>query len=132
MSIEQQEAAGEFISIKQIWLAQINRCNEALSNYNLKLREDDEFASMKAAIASVDVLVLNLIDYGDAPIKTEFNRWFQDNEHRFEGKALISIAKWKLEKIIDILNKYQMLHDSLPRGYSNVILESIEEDEINE
>ena len=126
MSISQQEGAGEFISIKQIWLSQINRCNEALTNYVLKAKHDDDLAGMKAAISSVEVLILNLINFGDAPIKDEFQQWWKDNHHKFNGKYEITIAKAKLERIIDILNKYQMLHDSLPRGYSNVTMEGID------
>ena len=127
MPISEQEAAGEFISIKRVWLRQLDRCNEALSNYSLKVRQGDEESGVRAAIASVGVLIINLIDFGDAPIKSEFLKWRTENKKTFENKYQIIIAQMKLEKIIEILNKYQMLHDSLPRGYSNVVLEGIKE-----
>ena len=73
MPISEQEGAGDFISIKQIWLRQIDRCNELLSNYTLK--GSDNESGYNAAIASVNVLIINLVDYGDAPIKTEYNVW---------------------------------------------------------
>lgn len=124
MTISEQEAAEDFISIKQIWLKQIDRCNELLSNYILKGGHggyNDEGAI--AAISSVNVLIRNLIDYGDAPIKTEFHKWLEKSNASFKGKSGLTIAGMQLEKIIDILNKYQMLHDSLPRGYTNVTME---------
>ena len=127
MSISKQEQSGEYISIKQIWLAQINRCNESLSNYALKVHQGDEESGMRAAVASVGVLIINLIDFGDAPIKTEYLKWRNENKKTFEKLYPIAIARMKLEKIIQILNKYQMLHDSLPKGYSNVTLEGVKE-----
>ena len=127
MSISEQEASGEFISIKRVWLRQLDRCNEALSNYSLKVHQGDEESGVRAAIASVGVLIINLVDYGDAPIKTEFLKWRAENKETFEKRYQIAIAQLKLEKIIEILNKYQMLHDSLPHGYSNVVLEGVKD-----
>lgn len=126
---EQEPGLGEYISIKQVWLRQLDRCNEALSNYSLKTHQGDEESGVRAAIASVGVLIINLIDYGDAPIKSEFVEWQDENKKTFENLYPISKAQLKLEKIIQILNKYQMLHDSLPRGYSNVVLEGVKEAE---
>lgn len=127
MPISEQEASGEFISIKRVWLRQLDRCNESLSNYSLKTHQGDEETGLRAAVASVGVLIINLIDFGDAPIKTEYLQWRDENKKTFENKYPLAIAQMKLEKIIEILNKYQMLHDSLPRGYSNVVLESVKE-----
>lgn len=132
MPISEQEGAGEFISIKRVWLRQLDRCNEALSNYPLKLHHDDDSSGIRAAISSVGVLIINLIDFGDAPIKSDYLKWRDENIKTFDGKHQITIAQMKLEQIIEILNKYQMLHDSLPRGYSNVILEGVKEAEKNE
>ena len=124
MVISEQEGAGEYISIKQVWLAQINRCNEAISNYALKDKGDKE--GIFAASSSVDVLVINLVDYGDCPIRTEFKQWWKEKYKSFEVEQNpLHIAELKLEKIIEILNKYQMLHDSLPRGYTNVTMEGV-------
>jgi len=125
MSISEQEGASDYISIRQVWLRQLDRCNEALSNYALKTRDGDEETGVRAAAAAVGTFILNLIDYGDAPIKTEYLEW--RDKKNFKGLYQIAIAQMKLEKIIEILNKYQMLHDSLPRGYSNVTLEGVKE-----
>lgn len=126
MAISEREQAGEFISIKQIWLAQINRCNESLSNYALKNSETNS-SGTRAAISSVNILVLNLINFGDAPLKDDFDRWKEGAKDKFPKMSGLAIAKLKLEKIIGIMNKYQLLCDSLPRGYSNVILEGVKE-----
>lgn len=124
MGISEQEGAEDFISIKQVWLKQIDRCNEILSNYVLKGDTYSQTGEL-AAVSSVGVLILNLIDYGDAPIKTEYKKWYTDNRAKFRNYNAIDTASTKLEKIIAILNKYQMLHDALPRGYTNVILEGV-------
>ena len=127
MPISEQEGSGEYISIKQVWLRQLDRCNESLSNFALKTFQGDTEPAIRAAVSSVGVLVINLIDFGDAPIKTEYLKWRNENKKTFKELYPIAIAQVKLEKIIEILNKYQMLHDSLPRGYSNVILEGVKE-----
>jgi len=126
MPISKQEGAGEYISIKQIWLKQIDRCNDALSNYALKGHQEDE-GGLRAAISSVEVLIINLVDYGDAPLKTEYVKWWNSHRNDIKDNYPMAISKMKLGKIIEILNKYQMLHDSLPRGYSNVTLEGVKE-----
>ena len=127
MPISNQEGAGEYISIKQVWLRQLDRCNEALSNYSLKAHQGDEETGVRAAIASVGVLVINLIDYGDAPIKSDYLKWREGHKKTLNEINPFGQAHRKLEAIIEILNKYQMLHDSLPKGYSNVILEGVKE-----
>lgn len=128
MPISERDGAGEFLSIKQVWLRCIITCNEALSNYSLKVYQGDEETGVRAAVASVGVLIINLVDFGDALIKTEYLKWRDENIKTFERKYPLQLAQMKLEKIIEILNKYQMLHDSLPRGYSNVTLEGVKEE----
>ena len=125
MPIAEREGAGDFISIKQIWLKQIALCNDLFSTYPLKDSHDD--LGQRAAIAAVGVLKINLIDYGDAPIKTEFLEWEQAHTNDRERNHSLGYAKLEFGAIIQILNKYQMLHDSLPRGYTNVTMESIKE-----
>ena len=129
MPISEQEGAGDFISIKQIWLRQIDRCNELLSNYTLK--GSDNESGYNAAIASVNVLIINLVDYGDAPIKTEYNvwekTWYKEHESELDNISALTFARKKFGTVIKILNKYQMLHDALPRGYTNVVMEGVKE-----
>lgn len=126
MSISEQEAAGDFISIKQIWLRQIDRCNELLTNYNLKGQYSE--SGVTAAISSVHVLIMNLVDYGDSPLKSEFNEWLESNKSKLKEESRFAVANLKFEKVILILNKYQMLHDSLPRGYTNVVMEGVKKE----
>ena len=126
MPISEQEAAGDFISIKQVWLKQIDRCNELLSNHSLKGGSYDE-AGLHAAISSVNVLIMNLVDYGDAPIKTEYKTWKEKHKPELNEHNAFYGANLKFEAVIKILNKYQMLHDALPRGYTNVVMEGVKE-----
>ena len=127
MVISEQEGSGEFISIKKIWLKQIDRINEVSSNWMLKGDRADQSVGIHAFNSAVDTLAASIVDYGDAPLRSEYLEWLAKESDWMKEHNTISRARHKYKAIIYILNKYQMLHDSLPRGYSNVKMESVSE-----
>jgi len=121
--IENKELPKEFVSIRQIWLKQIDRCTEAISHETMKNRQDERGENMGTAsvIESILALQYTLVDYGEAAIRSDLRAWINDNP----GSNDISRAKRKLEFIIDCLNKYGMLFESSPEGYSNTEMKSL-------
>ncbi len=129
--IESKEIPNEFISIRQVWLRQIDRCNEAFSKrYMMDVRDDrSDRVGQQMVAETVMALHSNLIDFGEATIKTDVDAWRKErwstgtsNESRKVVKSYIEL----FEFIIQTLNRYGMLFDSQPRGFSNVVMRSIE------
>ncbi len=69
--IEKKDIPQEYVSIRQVWLMQINRCNEAISN---RAKPDSnteayyEAVGQRTIMYSVKALYLSLVDYGEAKV----------------------------------------------------------------
>jgi len=131
--IENKDIPQEFVSIRSIWLMQINRVNEAISN---KAKPDsNEYANYEAVgrrtvISSVRALYLSLVDYGEAKIKTDCKKiWTEVILPKISKQEsldkITNIYQNFFEKIIEILNRYGMLFESQPQGYTNVEMKSV-------
>jgi len=79
----------------------------------------------ETVVESVIALYMNLIDYGEATIKSDVERW-KDNamSKRKHPNSFVSYRKL-FEFIIQTLNKYGMLFESQQKGYSNVEMKSV-------
>ena len=132
--IEKKDLPSEYVSIRQVWLRQINRCNEAISN---KAKPDsNEYANYEAVgrrtvISSVRALYLSLVDYGEAKVKTDCKKiWTEAILPKISKQEsldkITNIYQNFFEKIIEILNRYGMLFDSQPQGYTNVEMKSVQ------
>jgi hypothetical protein len=126
--IEQKEIPSEFVSIRQIWLQNISRCSEAISN-RAKPDASHEAELIKighrTVVYSVKTLYYTLVDYGEALIKTEVDNYKKNvvDKQLKDGDSWQNVANTYqefFEKIIEVLNKYGMLFQEKPRGYSNV------------
>lgn len=131
--IETKELPSEYISIRQVWLQNIIRCSDAISN-RAKPDASHEAAWVdvgpRTVIHTIKALQYTLIDYGEATIKTEVDKFYNDSirPKLKEKRALNGIAdifETFFAKIIEILNKYGMLFEKQPEGYSNVVMEVI-------
>lgn len=156
---EDKQIPSEYVSIRHIWLKGIEDCRKVISQVaNIEASSDNKYyqnAGTRTAVHTIDALYLSLVDHGEALIKTDVDKWKDKHywpEHEniwskrtnFESeneKNQSVNEKWwdsfKLSKrlyraIIQILNKYGMLFEEQPRGYSNVIMEEIKGDEKNE
>lgn len=80
----------------------------------------------ETVVESIIALYMNLIDYGEATIKSDVEDWM-DNV-MFKRKHPNSFVSYRklFEYIIQILNKYGMLFESQPKGYSNVKMKSVQ------
>ena len=110
---------------------QINRCLEAISNQEMKDDKSYNLAGDSGVIDSVKALRYTLVDFGEARVKSDVDRIFLEwQENLFKGNPgkkfkASNVHRKEFEIIIQVLNKYGMLFESQPRGYSNVEMKSI-------
>lgn len=158
--IENKELPSEYVSIRAIWLKAIDDCRKAISQVaNIEAsseRREFQLAGTRTVVHTVDALYLSLVDYGEALVKSDVDRWKkevyypaldkiwdQKKKKKQSSSVLIDddeeveisiTTKWwenfKLSKtfyehMIQVLNKYGMLFQEQPSGYSNVIIEEI-------
>lgn len=164
---DDKQIPSEYVSIRNIWLKGIEDCRKVISQVaNIEASSDTKFnldAGQRTVVHTVDALYLSLVDYGEALIKTDVDKWkdknywpehekiwskrtkkektgfagFDDEDEENENNLSIDEKWWgtfKLSKrlyqaIIQVLNKYGMLFEEQPRGYSNVKMAEIVEGE---
>jgi hypothetical protein len=132
--IDDKKIPEEFVSIRNVWLQNISRCCEAISNrakpdgsINAGMHEVGD----RTVYHTVTALYYSLIDYGEALVKTDCEKIKKEfvQPKMQEGMSWSSVAtiyQRFFEKMIDVLNKYGMLFESTPRGYSNVEMISVQ------
>ena len=131
--IENKELPSEYVSIRQVWLQNITRCSEAISNRakpDTSHEANWQDVGPRTIIYTVRNLKYTLIDYGEALIKTEVDNYYNEFvKPKLKDKMPIgrmaNIYEEFFTKIIQVLNKYGMLFEKQPEGYSNVIMTSI-------
>lgn len=133
--IEQKEIPQEYVNIRIAWLKQIDRCAEALSHRFMKDVQDQysERSGLESFIESVVALEILLVDYGQALVKSDIEKWQKRNWEKIErneqGKqkfmSRYNYYQRLFEEIIKVLHKYNMLFESQPHGYSNVEMRSV-------
>jgi hypothetical protein len=132
--IEPKEIPSEYVSIRQVWLRNVNRCCEAISN---RAKPDgSETAGFhevgnRTVVHTIRAFYYTLVDYGEALVKTDVDEFLYDviepqleNIKSWEKSA--RIHQRLFEKIIEVLNKYGMLFETQPKGYSNVEMSSVQ------
>jgi hypothetical protein len=132
--IEPKDLPREYVSIRQVWLMQINRCNEAISNRAKPDSSEEAYfqqVGQRTVVYAVKSLYFSLVDYGEAKVKTECEQLWDE---KFYPK-IKTVTKWDasadiherfFEAIIEVLNKYGMLFETQPKGYSNVEMRSVQ------
>jgi len=137
-----KELPSEYVSIRQIWLQGINDCRTAIGQRAIQqATEEKEWRQIgdKTVIYTVEALYNSLVDYGEATVRSDVDHFYKEkhkpeinkiwdsdksNENKLfrHGKASIKFYDF----IIQTLNKYGMLFEQQPQGYSNVEMRSIE------
>jgi len=75
---------------------------------------------------SVIALQETLIDFGEATILTDVRNWERKKEYeRANTDKVLSYWRDLFHFIIQTLNRYGMLFDTSPQGYSNVTMVSV-------
>ena len=166
--LENKELPSEYVSIRQVWLQNITRCSEAISN---RAKPDASHEASwqevgnRTVVYTVNSLYHSLVDFGEATIRTDVKKYFEEKyiperNHiwkLWKGNITWDYVKerypelqsWAIENkvkelqknkpsadhcwrasadeaiklydfIIQVLNKYGMLFESQPKGYSNV------------
>jgi hypothetical protein len=139
--MQTEELPSEYLGIRAVWLRQINRCNEAFSiraKPDASMEASDQSVGNRTAVYSVDTLYNSLVDFGEALVRTDVEKWYHENyypkkEEIWNSKGLVHTAWSKnanlsmslFNYIIKTLNKYGMLFPDQPLGYSNVEMKSI-------
>jgi hypothetical protein len=132
MMIETRDLPQEYVSIRQVWLMQINRCTEALTNrYKIDITVDGSYRNVDnvgrmTVIESVLALYYSLVDYGEATVKTEARKKLNDFREKpdFRDNRTYYYKQF-FEFIIETMNKYGMLFDTSPQGYTNTEMKSM-------
>ena len=135
--IESKELPSEYVSIRQVWLQNITRCSEAMSNRakpDASHEANWQEVGARTVIYTVKTLYYTLIDYGEAIVKTEVEKYKTEViNKKLEGKHSVryiaDVYELLFSKIIQVLNKYGMLFEKQPEGYSNVVMEEMVEGE---
>ena len=84
--IETKDTPQDYVSIRQVWLMQINRCTEALTNrYKVDITVDGSYRNIDnvgriTVIESILTLYYSMVDFGDAPLKTETKQKLKEME----------------------------------------------------
>jgi hypothetical protein len=134
--MQDKEIPTEIISIRYAWLKAIDRVAEAIARRYREDVHDPERSSrigQQTLIESVIALKCLLVDFGECPIKTEVNTWYEKQKEEMkkqdadEFKHHLFYRKW-FEFMVETLNKYGLLFDTQPKGYSNVVIEEILEE----
>jgi hypothetical protein len=129
--ISVKEAQENIVNIRQVWLKAINRCAEAIA-YRYRFDVQDKYTEkmgVQMVIESVVALYTLLVDYGEAMVFSEVTAW-RDTHHdeienmRDQYKRMSWYRDW-FEFMVKTLNKYGMLFESQPKGFSNVEMKSV-------
>lgn len=84
----------------------------------------------QTVIESIIALSALLVDYGEATVRSDVMQWQQEHIAEFkekcsEMKKMHLYSRW-FEFMVQTMNKYGLLFDTMPKGYSNVEMTSIE------
>ena len=144
--IEPKELPNEYVSIRQIWLQNINRCSEAISNQakpDASNEADFQEVGVRTVVHTIETLYYSLVDFGQAIVRTEVDDYREKSyipelnkiwDKYKQGKTAVSKC-WKEQArlsenlfnfIIKTLNKYELLFSERPQGFSNVVMEVVE------
>jgi len=88
-----------------------------------------QLSGTETVIESIIALQCLLVDYGEALVRTDVMRWQQEHDAEFKEKVsnfrkMVVYFRW-FEFMIETLNKYGLLFDTIPRGYNNVEMKSV-------
>jgi len=140
---QDKELPNEYISIRQIWLRRIEDCGRAISQRAVMEPNMDRLdleIGDRTVVYSVQALYFSLVDFGEAILKSDTDQYYnnifdpkakeiwsskQDNNKKWIQHAKLAIELYAF--IIQTLNKYGMLFEKQPEGYSNVEMKSVEE-----
>ena len=127
--IENKQIPSEVINIRQAWIRAINRVAEAIA-YRYKRDVFDQYSKqsgIQTVVESIMALYCLLVDYGEAPVKTEVDNWYDKHREEIKKSSGFDRMTWYrewFEYMVKTLNKYGMLFESQPKGYSNVEMKS--------
>jgi len=161
-----KEIPSEYMSIRQIWLQRIDDCGHAISQRAIQEPNYDRSAlniGDRTIVYTVESLYYSLVDYGEALIRSDVDRYkeksftpniekiwesWENNQtedkedgiqfagypeaqkkRRLIGECWHDHARESMDLfdfIIQTLNKYGMLFEKQPEGFSNVEMRSVE------
>jgi hypothetical protein len=129
--IENKEIPSEYVSIRAVWLRAIDRCAEAIS-FRFKTDVSDihnQEVGVQTIIETVVSLYSLLVDHGEATVLSDVERWYDQHKDDFRnaktGYDRMQIYRKWFVFMVQTLNKYGMLFESQPKGYSNTDIKSV-------
>lgn len=143
--IQDKEIPSEYISLRQIWLKRIDDCGRAISQRAVLEPNPDRMdleIGDRTVVYTVQALYNSLVDYGEATVRSDVNRFVEESldprvkkiwdSNKSRTDKWVQHAKCSIELygfVVRTLNKYGMLFEKQPQGYSNVEMRSIEQEE---
>jgi hypothetical protein len=93
------------------------------------MNQVSQISGTETVIESIIAFQCLLVDYGEALVLSDVTRWQEEHSDEFKerGSNLKKMAVYRrwFEFMIETLNKYGLLFDTMPRGYSNVEMKSV-------
>lgn len=130
--IESKQSKDNIINIQQVWMKAIDRVAESLSkrymmDVNDPMREGNTGQLM--VIESIIAFRCLLVDYGEAVVRSDVDRWRDEHEKELKDRddhmgRMMWYRNW-FDYMIKTLNRYGLLFETMPKGYSNVEIKSV-------
>jgi hypothetical protein len=79
--IENKELPSEYVSIRQVWLQGINDSRKAISQQAIleaTYERSEDVTGAKTVCHTINALHLSLVDYGEALVRTEVDKWYNE------------------------------------------------------
>lgn len=124
---QQKDIPDDVVRIQQVWIKAINRVAESIA-YCSKIDTMDEKegrSGTATVIESVLALSCLLVDYGEARVRSDIMQWRKEHTEDFKASNRETMYRHWFEYMLDRLNYYGLLFDTVPKGYSNTEMKSI-------
>ena len=79
--IENKDLPQEYVSIRQVWLQGINDCRRAIGQQAVQeatFERHEDVTGAKTVCHTIQALRHSLVDYGEALIRTDVEKWFDE------------------------------------------------------
>jgi hypothetical protein len=93
--LENKELPSEYVSIRQVWLHNINRCVEAIANRakpDVNYEANWQEIGNRTVVNTVEILYHSLVDHGEAIVRSEVEDYI---EKTYDPKVTKIWDKWE-------------------------------------
>ena len=129
----EKESKDNILNIQMAWMKAIDRVAEALSRRYMTDINDPMREGHTGQVVAIETIIAFrclLVDYGECHVRSDVDRWRDEHEQDLKNRddgldRMIWYRNW-FDYMIKTLNKYGLLFETMPKGYSNVEMKSID------